>query len=595
MAPAQNALGHAARPLTFEGCAAWLHPSAGDVGVLLCSPWGFEELCMRRGWRMLAARCADAGFPTLRFDYPGTGDSLGDHPPADLAALVAATVEAGGALRGHAGVRRLVLIGQGFGAMVASLAAAELGAEGIALLAPPARGREHLRELRIWGAMVAEAMHLTAPCAPGEVAGFSLPDALAASITTFDLADLQAAPARSFVALRPGRAAEARAAARLRDLGSNVTEAEYAGYEAALGNPTAARPPLALFDGLAKWLTQSFATEAQPSAVTPWSAPASLHGPGFREQMVGLEPGGLAGVLCEPAGPRRGATVLMLNAGGDPHTGWARANVDQARALAQAGVASLRLDVSDVGDAAGRLSAEPVKLYHEQPVQDAVAAVDWLEARGLGPVLVTGRCSGAYTAFAAALRDRRITEVVLVNQRRFIWHDDGEVEAAVDKVAHYQRQARNPLKLLTRWIRGELDLEAALARLGPAAVAAFNGLLHGHGRRLAQENRAALRSLQRRGVRLNLLYARGGEAHADLKALFGPSLGGLRAYENLHLNWLEGADHSLTPPAARAALLELLRASALAARRSVAVGAETEAAGRQHLAMPTRVLDRAVA
>jgi pimeloyl-ACP methyl ester carboxylesterase len=597
MGPATEGPTRITRPLAVGDCAAWLHEAPGDIGLVLCSAWGFEEICMRRAWRMLADQAANAGYPTLRFDYPGTGDSLGEvDNPAGLSAFVDAAVAAADALREQAGVRRVVFAGQGLGAVVAAIAANGAHASGVALLAPPARGREHLRELCIWGAMVAEAMHIVLPHGFGEVAGFELPEPLRASISTINLVDLHRAPAaQALIAIRPRRGGEVRVASRLRDLGAEVTEIAYEGYDAALGNPTAARPPVALIGELVGWLRRTFPTQSYLRAVGPAPRPAVLRAAEFRERLVRIGREGLCGVLCEPSAPRRGSTVLMLSAGGDPHTGWARSNVEQARALARSGVASLRLDAFDVGDSPGPICDRPVKLYHQRPVQDARQAIEWLAAQGLGPVLVTGRCSGAFTAFNAALLDRRVAEVVLVNQRRFIWHGEGELEAAVDKVGHYKRQVRNPARLLVRWIRGELDLEAALARLGPAAMAVLVGALRGHRGGLNREIHDAFRDLSRRGVTLNLLYSRGGDAGADLKALFGPTLRGLRPYPNIRLNWLDGADHSLTPRQAREALVELLRDRALGRAPSGPEGAQYNAPRSPDLAPRPGFVEGAVA
>ena len=65
-------------PCVFKRCSGFYHPAGGTIGVVLCSPWGFEDLSMRKSWRLLAESIALAGFPCIRFDYPGTGDSLGD-------------------------------------------------------------------------------------------------------------------------------------------------------------------------------------------------------------------------------------------------------------------------------------------------------------------------------------------------------------------------------------------------------------------------------------------------------------------------------------------------------------------------------------
>ncbi|HEY8615845.1 serine aminopeptidase domain-containing protein [Phenylobacterium sp.] len=576
-----------ARPTTFEGCAGWLHPAAGETGVVLLSPWGFEALCTRRAFRMLADRLAGAGYPTLRFDWRGTGDSLGGLADVGgLDELVASARAAAETLRQQAGVRRIVLAGQGLGAAVAPLAAPSAGAAGVALLAPVGRGRDHLRELSVWGAMVADSLGFAPE--PGSVAGFALPDALAREVAALDLGRLVKAPApAALVAARPGRVGDQKLAAALRELGCDVQEVAYEGYEAAIGNPTAARPPVALIDVVANWMAERFPTTASPQeASAAGVASAVLQGDGFTEELARLGPGErLAGVLCEPEGPRIGATVLMLSAGGDPHIGWARANVEHARALAREGVASLRLDAADVGDGAGPLSGEPPKLYADGPIEDALAAVDWLEARGFGPVLLTGRCSGAFSAFNAAVRDSRICDLVLVNQRRFVWDRDGTVELATDQVGHYQRQAKDPVKLLKRALSGEIDLLPAVLKLARAAAAMVLGKLGGHGRKLDGAVKAAFGALKGRNVRMVLLYARDGEAHRDFIGFFGEDGRRLRKCADIELAFLDDADHGLTPRHARDALLSLLKDRALWPPSVRPVDAEDVTARAEDLAL----------
>ena len=47
------------------------------TAVLLCNPFGEEASRAHRTYRVLATQLERAGFPVLRFDYSGTGDSLG--------------------------------------------------------------------------------------------------------------------------------------------------------------------------------------------------------------------------------------------------------------------------------------------------------------------------------------------------------------------------------------------------------------------------------------------------------------------------------------------------------------------------------------
>src|SRR5689334_7874044 len=63
-------------PVELEGCLGWIHPGKRARGAVLCGALDYEGLCTYRAWWSLAGRIAAAGCPTLRFDYPGSGDSL---------------------------------------------------------------------------------------------------------------------------------------------------------------------------------------------------------------------------------------------------------------------------------------------------------------------------------------------------------------------------------------------------------------------------------------------------------------------------------------------------------------------------------------
>ena len=585
-----------AGPVSFDGCAGWLHPANGRTAVLMLSPWGYEALCFRRAWRMLGDSLAAAGFPALRFDYPGTGDSLGEAGAiSSLETLKTAVRRAAESLRGLTRARKLVLVGQGLGATLAAELAAELDAAGVALLAPVVRGRDYLRELSVWGLTVAEAMQLeTGDAPPGSVAGFHMSETLRAEIGALDLTVAAQRLPPTFMALR-GRVAELKLAQRLRDLGTPVAELSYSAYDLGIGNPTVARPPVDTLRAVVDWAGQLIGADAGPasasasaSAATAAPSAALLEAPEFVETLLRFGPDDrLCGVLCEPRGERRGATVLMLGAGGDPHIGWARGAVEQARALAREGIASFRMDASDVGDAWGPMSGESVQLYDARHVTDACAGFDWLLARGLGPVLPVGRCSGAFYAFNAAVGDPRIADIILVNPLRYIWNGGSVFEAASENVGHYRKQVRHPAKLFMRWLRGDVDLDVALAKLGSASIALAHATLHGQARQRRRQIRETFGGLQARGVRINLLISREREAHEVFRQFFGPEGRRLRRYGDLRLKFLEGADHALTPRAARDALLAVIRQAALSSPEpsTEAVAAEDPAAEREEFAL----------
>ena len=121
---AENAvvsLGPVATPVAFRDGFAYFHPAAGDIGVLFCAPWGYEALCAHRSCVEFSAMLAGAGYPTLRFDYPGAANSASDLTAHDLDDWINAASEAAALLKRLAGAREVVLAGFGLAARRASV------------------------------------------------------------------------------------------------------------------------------------------------------------------------------------------------------------------------------------------------------------------------------------------------------------------------------------------------------------------------------------------------------------------------------------------------------------------------------------------
>jgi pimeloyl-ACP methyl ester carboxylesterase len=92
------------------------------VGVLMLNSDDGCRLGPHRLWVRLAAALCERGFPCLRFDYRGCGDSEGpdESPTADVA--LADALAAASLLQDRTGVRAIVLVGICYGAEVALLA-----------------------------------------------------------------------------------------------------------------------------------------------------------------------------------------------------------------------------------------------------------------------------------------------------------------------------------------------------------------------------------------------------------------------------------------------------------------------------------------
>jgi uncharacterized protein len=91
--------------------------------VILCNAFGQEAIRAQRFQRALAERLARAGHPVLRFDYFGTGDSMGDDAEGDLDGWCQDLHTAHQELRRLAATSRIVWVGMRLGGSVALRAA----------------------------------------------------------------------------------------------------------------------------------------------------------------------------------------------------------------------------------------------------------------------------------------------------------------------------------------------------------------------------------------------------------------------------------------------------------------------------------------
>ena len=406
-------------PVAFDDCVGWLHAVPGGRGVVLCSAFGYEELCSRRTMHDLACSIAGAGLPVLRFDYHGTADSAGSGEDPDRVTTWIANIGAAiDLLRRETGVSEVALVGLRLGALLAACAAASRrDVSGLALLAAPNSGKAYVRELQ------ALAHLLVAPDARAssfdglEVAGFCVARQTLHDLAGLDWPQTPLSTAPRVLLMHPDNSSPKPLAKKLNAFEA-IEEAPFDAYARMMCDPTASVVPSEAVAFLTNWL----ATGAPSGAVKPIAERKSvIVGDTYvaAAAMFG-DAGRLTGIFCRAlTGHQPRNAVVFVNAGAIYHVGWARMHVEMARELARSGIASLRFDLAGIGDSLAAETGAP--LLYGALSDDIAAAIDWLEKRGIRDLTVFGSCSGAYQAFHAAISDRRIKRIALVNQLCFVW------------------------------------------------------------------------------------------------------------------------------------------------------------------------------
>lgn len=131
---------------------------AADVAVVFCHAFGEEKQLSEPVLVRCARLLAVDGFPVLRFDARGHGDSDGEPEDATVATLVDEALAAGRLAREQLLVRHVVYLGLRLGACIAALAAGrDPAATGLVVWAPVLDGARHADEMirkRLFAAML---------------------------------------------------------------------------------------------------------------------------------------------------------------------------------------------------------------------------------------------------------------------------------------------------------------------------------------------------------------------------------------------------------------------------------------------------------
>ena len=575
-------------PVVFDNCRGWLHPGAARRGVILCGAHGFEDLCSRSSLRLLAEEISARDIPVLRFDWRGTADSEGDgEAPHRVATWLGNIGEAARKLVEMTGIEEIALVGLRLGALLALEAARDIAPARLVLLAPPASGRALKREL--------EVMSRIFQGKPGaaEDAGFDGVSAAGFRISRETLDDLALVGSRRFSGAKDcatlvltQNPEGSPLVDKLRDMGADVTAEPFEGYAEMMCDPTAALPPAKAIARIADFVGADLssrpersavpgstvsapeagsriglrpsgmtATEASILATETWREEAALFGPDNR----------LVGIYCRPpADERPTRAVVFLNTGGVYHIGWARMFVDMARHLADSGVASLRMDLSGVGDSLSPLGPDRAPLFDRGLTRDTEAAIDWLFSRGTRDVSLFGACSGAYQAFHAAVEDRRVTKIALVNQSCFLY---GPTYAMQIEAWRRTKAADVNMKLADDG--GDMESKGARAVLFSLAKKVVKaGLAHATDasfaiRRMVPGLNPVERwfgELSARGARTLLIYSENDPGLAELERHLGERGRAAAPLPGVRTTTISGADHELTPRSAREALSAALDA-----------------------------------
>ncbi|HVV48125.1 MAG TPA: alpha/beta fold hydrolase [Polyangia bacterium] len=549
------------------------HPPAGPStraqAVLLCNPIGDDLMRAHRPFRHLAEELAALGFPVLRFDFDGAGDSVGDERDPDRVATWRADIaRAAEALRARSGVDRLAFVGLKLGGTLAALAAADLGG---------------VDALVLWGAYLngpafvsdvtrAHKMHVMLepgsfsggpPSKEGEEAlGYLLTPQTIEELKAVDLLALPRSPAKRTLVIDTANVeAKDGLVARLTALGGTATSRHMPGNKFLITSPHQSEIPAAVISAITGWLAEGAPLLDAPAVGRP-AAPVAANALGEKPVQFGPDKK-LFGILAAPPGGAARPDVpaiIMLNAGTVHRVGSHRLYVPLARHWAKLGFYVLRVDLSGIGDSPVPAGCVENLTYPRDGLDDARAAMDLLtETTGIRKFIVAGLCSGGDIAFQLGFKEPRVASALMINPRTFCVNDLSMVDS-YERARWYQQS----MKQSDKWkklLRGDVNITRALLLAAPKvrdlvlqrARRAVTGLLS-----VVRPNDTAveqrretdvpycLRTMAERGVDTYLFVTEHDPGVDYVDANYGPAMQALLSVPGFRRTDVKGTDHTFT-------------------------------------------------
>ena len=491
--------------------------------VVLCPPLGRDWRSLYRTnfeWANLLAR---NGFPVIRFDPRGTGDS-GEAPGQsdDWSEWINGVAAVSAFARETMAEETLCLAGFRLGGLLAGCAAEAAKADYLMLLAPHQDGLTWLRELQL-----ESAIRDRGAGGAGEYNGITLEPASEQAIAAAKM------PAQ-FPSVRGVFVAAANHAVWARRLAGTASATQpFPNWNTFFRDSHLITPPWEILQAATDWMCRQ--VESADARQEPVSTPGSvqLQGSDWIETPM-VFGGALRGVLTRPLFTPGSTVVIFGNTAADPRSG-ASGNCKMiARGLARLGISTFRFDFGGVGESEVEQS-EPVHVYETSRVGEFRAAATMLTRHGYADSVLAGICSGGYHAVQAALDDTAIKGAIAFNAW-IVWHP-GPLDTDAQSFAMRSAQmrltgARHRVAGLYRKIAGRA------ATMRKIALSWFQE----RGQRAMQQR---LRAAVQRGVQIELVYGRRDRALDGLWSEFGPMGLMLRRHKGFSARTLGGLDHSM--------------------------------------------------
>ncbi len=378
-------------------------------GVVLCHSIGHEYARGYRNLQQLALQLCSHGFDVLRFDYANTGNSHGRCEELTAEQMQRNLIDARDHLQRQSGAQHITAIGLRMGASIAATVPPATFDQFI-LWDPVINGDtfvkmldqfhhqelvglQRFRSIRSAGAIDQSYGHAMSPKKRNSLKSLRVPLNRPNTAVIVTKQSMTSA----------GESAWLRSQSNVIDVSDDVRWEATQYTESAFSSPESVKAILGL---LPRHTSDDSPTSVNLQSETQPTVPNSQPNAivfGNYNHLLGVWQPSVQQTQTDTA-------VIFVTAGMLHHVGPFRLHVDLARSLARHGIASLRFDISGIGESFGvGVGGRSI----DRAADEISQAIDWIEQNTkIEKVILFGLCSGADDSLHAAVRDDRVVGVV---------------------------------------------------------------------------------------------------------------------------------------------------------------------------------------
>ncbi|MCA0456389.1 MAG: alpha/beta hydrolase [Chloroflexi bacterium] len=238
--------------------------STRSHGVLLVPSIEQEAIRGHRAYRQLAIRLSRLGFPVMKFDYWGTGDSKGDGAIKGLAQWQSDIAAAIAELKQRSKVDKVCLAGLRLGAALAVFTAEKTPIEGLALWEPVINGESYVEALAGWHQdklryFLSDMPDFDVNTQPTELLGLTINKAFVDDLRKIDLLKIQQVSAKKIVIVEHQEQPEVAAfRTHLQQWSSDIQHRTADDPRVWTDDPDKALVPNQILQNLVNWFSENF-------------------------------------------------------------------------------------------------------------------------------------------------------------------------------------------------------------------------------------------------------------------------------------------------------------------------------------------------